>query len=289
MHKSLLLLLFSAMLVSACQQKPSYQESVDFADMAMEEAEEAMPITRQQEVQAPPLSAAHKPEVVKKKIIKDGNIGLRVADLEKTKARVDALLKQYGAYYASENLNNSDWESSYNLNIRIPSSNFEPFIQTIETGNGEILHKEIEARDVTDQFIDLETRLSNKRAYLKRYKALLGQAKTIADILEIEEKVRRLEEEIESTTGRLKYLGDLVNYSTLRLNMYQKKDFKYNPAKRDRFSERIKQSLSKGWFGFMDFLLLLIKMWPLWLIAIPSVYFLKKIRRKKKDASANKK
>jgi len=247
--------------------------------------EEIMPITRQQEIAPPPppIPPVNNKEVVKKKIIKDGRIGLKVTDLELTKARVDSLVKRHDAYYSNENLNNTDWESSYNLTIRIPSSNFDSFIHAIEIGNGEILYKEIDARDVTDQFIDLETRLQNKRAYLKRYQELLKKAQNVKEILQVEEKIRRLEEEIESTTGRLKYLSDLVDYSTLRLNIYKHKDFKYNPKKRDKFSERIKQSLSKGWFGFIDFLLLLMKIWPFWIIGILLIYFIKKLRKKKKQ------
>ncbi len=113
-------------------------------------------------------------------------------------------------------------------------------------GMEKILFKEIDARDVTDQFIDLETRLASKRNYLKRYNDLLAKAKTVKDILEIEEKIRGIEEEIESTTGRLKYLGDLVNYSTLDLVISEPKNYKYQSPKRDRFATRLKYSVLKG-------------------------------------------
>jgi hypothetical protein len=108
------------------------------------------------------------------------------------------------------------------------------------------------------------------------------RAKSVKEILEIEEKIRRLEEEIESTTGRLKYLSDQVDYSTLDLTISKHKDFKYNPAARDKFSERLKQSLSKGWFGFVDFLLFIIKIWPFWIIIALVLYFWKRYKRTKK-------
>ncbi|MBN2571894.1 MAG: DUF4349 domain-containing protein [Ignavibacteriales bacterium] len=279
--KRIIQLLFISLLAISCHQEPSLEGYSD-ADIFLEE--EIAPVTRQEAVNPPPppMPPLKTKEVVKKKIIKDGRIGLKVTDLELTKAKVDSLVKQYSAYYSNENMNNSDWESSYNLTIRIPSSNFESFVHAIQSGNGEILYKEIDARDVTDQFIDLEIRLENKRAYLKRYQELLKKATNVKEILEVEEKIRRLEEEIESTTGKLKYLSDLVDYSTLNLNIRQQKDFKYNPEKRDSFSERIKQSLSKGWYGFIDFLLLLIKIWPFWFIGIFIIYFYRELRRKKK-------
>jgi hypothetical protein len=229
-----------------------------------------------------PLEDVEKEETDKKKIIKDGRMGIQVSELENTKNRIDSLVKMYTGYYANERFNNTDYESAINLKIRMPSRNFEIFITDIESGEGEIIYKEIDARDVTDQFIDLETRLENKRNYLLRYQALVKKAKSIKDILDIEEKIRILEEEIESTQGRLKYLSDQVSYSTLDLLISKKKTFKYIPAQRDKFTERLKQSLSKGWVGFIDFLLFVIKIWPFWIIAFGLYYLWKKYKLKRK-------
>lgn len=277
--RKILSIFILTILITSCHQKQTDKASYALADIE----EEMIPITRQA-LNAPPLpiEKIEKQEVIKKKIIKDGRLGLRVEELENTKLRIDTLIENHGGYYANESFNNTDWESSYNLKIRIPCANFEKFISDIETGDGEIQYKEIDARDVTDQFIDLETRLENKRNYLKRYNDLLKEANSVREILEIEEKIRGLEEEIESTTGRLKYLSDLVDYSTLNLTISNQKDFKYNPAKRDKFLERLKQSLSRGWFGFVDSLLFIIKIWPFWIIVTLILYFWKKYKMTKK-------
>jgi len=277
--KKIIPIFIMTILIVSCHQKQMDKASYALTDME----EEMIPITRQSpNSPPPPIDKIEKQEVIKKKIIKDGRLGLRVKELDNTKLRVDTLIRNYGGYYANESFNNTDWESSFNLKIRIPSANFEKFITEIETGEGEIEYKEIDARDVTDQFIDLETRLETKRNYLKRYNDLLKQAKSVKEILEIEEKIRGLEEEIESTTGRLKYLSDLVDYSTLDLTISKRKDFKYNPVNRDKFSERLKQSLSKGWYGFVDFLLFIIKIWPFWIIVILILYFWRKYKKTRK-------
>lgn len=276
-------ILIIAFLISSCHQSQSDKAAYIADDIIMEE--EKIPITRQQQNSPtlPPLPPTETKEVIKKKIIKDGRIGIEVQELERTKLQVDSLLIKFGGYYANERLNNTDWEISYNLKIRVPSKNFEKLIGEIETGGGEIKYKAIDARDVTDQFIDLETRLENKKNYLKKYNDLLKQAKTVKDILEIEEKIRGIEEEIESTTGRLKYLSNLVDYSTLDLEITKPKDFKYQPEKRDRFTKRLKHAISKGWFGFVDFIVFVIKVWPFWIIVGVIVYGWKKYRKRKKN------
>ena len=274
MIRNILSLLIVTLLTISCNQ----QQSDQFAELATEE--ETILGELSQKSSPPSIDKNMTQEVTKKKIIKDGRVGMRVSDLVNTKSRIDTLINHYGGYYANEKLTNSEWEIAYHLKIRIPSAHFMRFISDTESGEGEILYKEIDARDITDQFIDLETRLDNKRNYQKRYNDLLIKANSIKEILEIEEKIRALEEEIESTTGQLLYLSDLMDYSTLDLTISQQRTFKYNPAKRDKFSEKVRQSFSKGWFGLVDFFLFVINIWPFWIILTLIIYAWKKYKMK---------
>jgi len=229
--------------------------------------------------------------VIQKKIIKDGRMGLQVKDLQVAKQQIDTLLKSLGGYYANENLKNDNNESGYDLTIRIPEANFEKFVVSTETGSCKVLYKEISARDVTEEFADLETRLASKRNALARYNEIMKKANVMKDIVEIEEAIRNLQEEIESSEGRLRYLNDCVNYSTLSLTISTEKDFAYQPAKRDSFWEKFKESVVEGWFGLVDFTLGMFNLWPLWL-AVVGLYFLIRrwiirLRARRKQKNAN--
>lgn len=230
------------------------------------------------------------PQVIKKKIIKDGRLGLQVTDLSTAKKQIDSLVKVLGGYYANENLRNSDQESGYQLTIRIPVVNFEKFLYSAENGSGKVIYKEIEARDVTEEFVDIESRLNSKRNSLARYNEILKRANTVKDIIEIAESIRVLQEEIESSEGRLRYLNDCVNYSTLNLVISTEKDFTYKPQKRDNFWEKFKESVVEGWFGLVDFILGIFSMWPFWLV-VTGLFFLirrgiKKFRKKRQEKKA---
>jgi len=276
--KNTILLLLAAILLCSCQTDQSNTLGLEFAA-----EDEMIPVTRQtKSMAAPNPNTPISQQNTSAKIIKDGNMSLEVNDIHASKQQVDSLLHQNKAYYSNERFNNSTYEFNYILTLRIPNNHFELFIASLESGNANVTYKEITARDVTNQFIDLEARLTNKKSYLKRYRELLSKAKTIKEILEIQEKIRNLEEELESTAGQLKYLNDQVNFSTLRLVLTQKKDYKYKPTERDSFAERLKQSFSKGWNGFVDFTLIVIKAWPFWFILAGVIYVLRRIRRIKK-------
>jgi hypothetical protein len=220
---------------------------------------------------------------VPKKIIKTGTINITAENIEKTKKYIDTLVIEFNAFYASENLSNTDYSHSYTLTIRVPSNHFDDFIREIEAARLDITYKSIAGKDVTEEYIDIETRLQNKRNYLKRYNELVLKANTIKEILEIEEKIRGIEEEIESVQGRLNYLENQVALSTLDLTLSKEKVYKFRPGKRINFFERLKGSLSGGWFGLVDFLLFILRLWPLWLIITVSIVFWRKYRRKKTE------
>jgi hypothetical protein len=251
----------------------------DCADLK-EVVEPPPPLRNSVKFEAPKPAVQKK--AIQKKIIKDGRLGLLVTDLQATKHQVDTLVKSLGGYYANENLKNNNNDSGYELTIRIPIANFEKFVGSTESGNCKVLYKEISARDVTEEFVDLETRLASKRVALTRYNEIMKKANVMKDIVEIEEAIRNLQEEIESSEGRLRYLNDCVNYSTLTLTISTEKDFAYKPTKRDNFWEKFKESVTEGWFGLVDFILELFGMWPYLFLIVPVCIFIRTwIKRRK--------
>lgn len=219
--------------------------------------------------------------VNKQKIIKDGNITVKSSDINASKKGIDHLLKTLNAYYENEDLQNNEQSISYTLKIRIPAAHFEKLIVGIENGKDKIESKNIQTRDVTEEYVDIETRLANKRDYLKRYKELLSKALTVKDILAIEQNISSLQEEIESKEGRLNYLKDQISFSTLNISLYKEKEFTNNYQ--DSFLTRVKTAVIQGWTSIVDFVLWAIGIWP-YLIIIPAVFFvIRKIIRTRKN------
>ncbi len=221
-------------------------------------------------------------EVRDPKIIRNGTINISVADALKSKAEVDAILAKHKAYAGNEQLDNTDYQVSYHIQIRVPADQLDGLIADLETLKGTVTFKSVNARDVTEEYIDLETRLTNKKAYLDQYRQLLKTAKTIEDILSVREQIRVLEEEIESAEGRLKYLTNQVDLSTLDLTLLQQKDYVYKPENKVNFLERFKESIAAGWYGFVNFIISIFALWP-FVIIIVIIFWLWRRSRKNKN------
>ncbi|HZV71318.1 MAG TPA: DUF4349 domain-containing protein [Saprospiraceae bacterium] len=220
-------------------------------------------------------------EVTVPKIIRNGTINIAVRDAIKMKAEVDAIIAKHKAYAGNEQLDNTDYQANYHIQIRVPADQLDGLVADLEALDGTVIYKNITARDVSEEYIDLETRLTNKRAYVEQYRQLLKTARTIEEILKVREKIRVLEEEIESAAGRLRYLTNQVALSTIELTLIQKKDFVYKVDHKVNFLERFKDSIASGWYGFMDFFISIFVLWPVAIIVIIIWWLWKRSRKNK--------
>jgi hypothetical protein len=266
----------STEIASTFAEAPVFQRAAKFAAPMMAKAGEDMNSTNSGSEQMQNSASADA-----KKIIKDGRISIKTNDIAATKNSVDQLAKKYNAFYDNEELQNDDRSTSYDLKLRIPAENFENVLSAIENGGNEITGKSIHSRDVTSEYIDIETRINSKRDYLKRYKELLTKANTVKDILEIQESIRSLQEELESREKQLKYLSNQIAFSTLDINIFKLKDYTYKPTQQDKFTERIKKSISNGWSKLLSFALWLIMLWPFILIISVAWIYYKRIRKRR--------
>ena len=278
---SFLTLLLSMSLIASCNNKDTKNESVELLNFGdgEESAQSFGGEMRKAKMTEPAQEMDVQPEQsVNKMLIKTGNIEIEVKDVMITKGLVDKIVSSNNAYYSDENLSKSDYRFDYSLTIRIPSQTFESFLSNLSNIKGTITRQSVSAQDVTSEYLDLEVRMANKTAYLERYREILKKAQKVSEILEVEEKIRVIEEEMESVKGRMKYLNSQVSYSTLLVNLYQINDIKMKPD--DSFFTRLWSSIVNGWKGLTEFVLIFVMLWPFLIIGIIVFYIIYRWVRK---------
>ena len=218
---------------------------------------------------------------IEKKIIKTANISFGLSDYKKSKENITKIITEQKAYIASESENNTSYNISNTIIIRVPAESFEKLLSKLEGEAEDFESKSINTNDVTEEFVDITTRLKNKKKVEAQYNKLLKEARTIAEILEVNEHIRRLREEIEAKEGRLKYLKNQVGLSTITLYMHQDYDtISYG------FFHKVSEALGGGWQGFLGFLIGLLYIWPLLIILGTIFYFVRTgiIKRRKRKS-----
>lgn len=218
------------------------------------------------------------------KLIRSGKMEFEIAKLERSKSKVDSILSYFGGYYENEVINTYTNKVTSSMKIRVPIAKFDSIVWRLENGLGKLTRKNISARDVTEEYLDLNIRLESNLAYLDQYKAILKKAKSIKEIIDIQEKIRYIEEEIESKKGRLRYLDDKVSYSTLDLELseFRTKSLSDSPS----FRNRIAKAFNNGIKGFLSFIVFLVTFWPFASLIVLLLLFRKNVfgflKRKRK-------
>lgn len=219
-----------------------------------------------------PSIAPKKLDTIAKKVIKNGNMRIQVGDIKKAQNQVADILKKNEAYIQNEQFQNTDLDDNLDLVIRIPHKNFDALINSFSEGVGSVLSKNISSDDVTEEYTDVSVKLANKKIYLEKYRDMLRSASTTKDMIEIQETIRELEDEIDVAEGRLRFIDDRVNYSTLNLSLYKEK-VRSSATSKIGFGSRFADSVTEGWNSFVSFLLGIISFWP-FLLLIPILIYL---------------
>lgn len=108
--------------------------------------------------------------------------------------------------------------SSASLQLRVPKDTFTEVITALgEVGT--IRHENTNAHDVTVQHLDLTTRVSSLSGSISRLEALVEEATSVADLIEVETALADRQAELDSLTAQLDLLTDEVQYATIDLNL----------------------------------------------------------------------
>ncbi|MEP7092652.1 MAG: DUF4349 domain-containing protein [Flavobacterium sp.] len=214
------------------------------------------------------------------KIIKQGVLKFETSDLEDTFNQIQTAIKQNKGNIESDSQEKNYDNISRSVTVRVPSQNFDAFLQSISKGVSYFDKKDITSQNVTEEYIDLNSRLKTKRKLEERYLQILQKATKISEILEIEKQISTIREEIEAKEGQLKYLESLVSESTVTIEFY--KTVAEKEGIKASYGSKIWAAIKSGFFSLSEFLIYIIGIWPFIIVLCVIVYFIRKRRFKRK-------
>ncbi|WP_313893956.1 DUF4349 domain-containing protein [Psychrobacillus sp.] len=155
-------------------------------------------------------------------IIHQATIRANVKELSKAQSNIEQKVKKYGGYIVESNTFQEDEQTkSGQMTVRIPEKHFEAFLSDAEEGVSKILERNVTGQDVTEQYVDLSSRLKSKRAVEERLLEFMKNAEKTEDLLKISADLAKVQEEIEVMVGQIKYLENQTSFSTVELFMIE--------------------------------------------------------------------
>ncbi|MGE5248854.1 MAG: DUF4349 domain-containing protein [Bacteroidota bacterium] len=159
-------------------------------------------------------------------IIKNADMRLLVEDTDVAIDRTTQLVGDLGGYIISSRT----WVQDYyqfklkyaTLTIGMPVEQFERALTRLRGLSVQVLDETASGEDVTDQYVDLESQLTNLEATRERIKSFLADAKNVDEALRINQQLSDIERQIEQIKGQINYLQDRSAFSTITVNLEPK-------------------------------------------------------------------
>lgn len=170
-----------------------------------------------------PNPADNPPPVLGRKIIRNGTMEIEVERFDDSLMRITKLVNEQDGFIAttdSEKLPNGKVKGT--ITVRVPPQHLDSLVLTLR-GIGDLKSQKITAEDVTKHYTDLESELRAAKAMEKRLLEIIKTGKgQIKDLLQAEKELGVWREKIEQIVGEQRYLDNLIAYSTLSLELYEK-------------------------------------------------------------------
>jgi hypothetical protein len=166
-----------------------------------------------------------------RKIVYEADLTVVVRDVGSAEKELLALVKELGGYIAEATVNRAQGERlSGQWRLRIPVDKFNEFLDDVSQ-LGITENRRQTAQDVTEQFVDLEAQIANKKQLEERILGLLEKSTDkISEVIAVEQQLGRIRGEIEQMEGRLKYLKNRTDMTTVSIALREKQDYEPEPA-----------------------------------------------------------
>jgi len=188
-------------------------------------------------------------EVRDAKIIYTANISFETKDYNASNEALNNLVNKYNGYILSSDTWSNEYEGvtyhNGNCTVRIPVDNYSAFMNETN-GVGNVQNVSQNQDDITDDYIDVQTRIETYKVQEQRLIELLAKAENLSDIISIEDKLSEVRYNIESYQSRMNYYTKVTDYATITIYISEVINYSNN--------NKIIKALNNTIDNFVDFL-----------------------------------
>ena len=149
-------------------------------------------------------------------IVHTGNMLLVVDDVAGSVDRITGMAREFGGWVV-----NSDRTSRHRgfVAIRVPAESLTGVMDRLEGTAIDVKARSLTSEDVTDEYVDSQSRLVSLRETERVLLELLGRADDVEDALKVQQEITQLQVQIEELQGRINFLEETAAYSLLMVSL----------------------------------------------------------------------
>ncbi|MFG3404976.1 DUF4349 domain-containing protein [Streptomyces sp. NPDC048142] len=152
-------------------------------------------------------------------VIRTATLSVEVKSVPKAAAAARGAAEGAGGLVATENTERlDDTSETSHLVLRVPQDRFQEVLREL-SGSGKLLSRTSDAKDVTDQVVDVDSRIATQRASVARVRELMDRAERISDVVALEGELSSRQSDLESLLARRASLKDRTSLATITLDL----------------------------------------------------------------------
>ncbi len=222
-------------------------------------------------------------------LIKNASLSFEVASYDVVLAQIQRLAEGAGGFITGSNAYlRDDKVKAGTVTLRLPANQFEAMLTELKKFAEKVENENLSGNDITEEFYDLTARLENKKKAEARYQDILKSAKSVKDILEVEQALTNVREEIERMEGRKRYLSDQAAMSTITINLHE--PYPLLAQGSGSFMAQVKRGFERGVQGFAEVtsacITFVIAGLPVFVLGLAALWLLRKFFRRTKKRQA---
>jgi hypothetical protein len=184
-------------------------------------------------------------------IIRTAALSVRVKDVPDALAEARTVAEDAGGMVGDETTDrDGHGRERSRVTLRVPQEAYEDVLDRL-SGAGRLLKLDATAKDVTDQVVDVDSRIASQRASVARVRELMDRATKLSDVVTLEGELSSRQSELESLLAQQASLKDRTTLATITLKLSEA------PAKAvsgDDDDPSFVDALSGGWGAFVTLL-----------------------------------
>ena len=235
-------------------------------------------------------------------VIRNADLSIVVADVPARVTAIQNMANAMGGFVVSSNMYETTTRDGQpvpqaQVVIRVPQEKLSEALAQIKKDTVEVQNESQSGQDVTDQYVDLQSRLKAKLAAEEQLTAIMKDARRTEDVLAVYAQLQQIESDIEVLRGQIKYTEQSAALSAISVNIIAEetvKPIEVGGWKPEGVARDAIQNLIYFWQDFVDFMIrfalytlpvLVTIAIPLFLIYLMLRWIFRKLRRPRTEAA----
>ncbi|WP_409341252.1 DUF4349 domain-containing protein [Paenibacillus sp. MBLB4367] len=161
-------------------------------------------------------------DAISRKLIYKANIAMEVKSYDDAQTDIQNLITLNGGYILVFSENQTSGEKSGTFTIKVPANGFSTFLADLGKLGHLKLQRSVQGQDVTEEYVDLASRLKGKEVEESRLLSFMEKAMKADDLVAFSNQLGKVQEDIEKIKGRMRFIDQNVSLSTIELRLYER-------------------------------------------------------------------